>query len=120
MVTRETGTRTPLTSGLYTVLEILKWDPVTNYVFYTANAINASQVQHIYMVKAEEDPTKRDPYCLTCRVNQNNVPQTYFSATFSPDAKHLILVNEGPSLPRVDIVAWNIKESSKCSKFDDA
>lgn len=107
------GVTTPLTSGQYVVVEILKWDPVTNYIFYMANAVNASHVQHIYMVKAEKDVAKREPYCLTCRINQNNVPQTYFSASFSPDAKHLLLVNEGPSLPRADIVSWSITNSSK-------
>lgn len=110
------GVTIPLTKGLYVVAEILKWDPVTNYVFYLANAVNASQVQHIYMIKAEKNEALREPYCLTCRINQNNVPQTYFTATFSPDAKHLLLVNEGPSLPRADIVSWSITNSSKFNR----
>lgn len=107
------GVLTPLTSGEYVVLDILKWDSATNYVFYTANGVNASQVQHIYMIKAEKEAAKREPYCVTCRVNQDNVEQNYFTASFSPDAKHLVLVNEGPSMPRVDIVSWSITNSSE-------
>lgn len=112
MLLSSDGVATPLTNGQYVVLDILKWDSATNYVFFYANAVNASQIQHIYMIKAEKDVTKREPYCLTCRVNQNDVPQTFFTASFSPDAKHLVLVNEGPSLPRADIVSWNITNSS--------
>lgn len=107
------GVTKPLTSGLYVVLDILKWDPITNYVFYTANSVNASHVQHVYIIKAEEDENKREPYCITCTINQGNIPQTYFSASVSPDAKHLIIVNEGPSIPQTDIVEWNIVNSSK-------
>lgn len=112
MLLSSNGVATPLTNGQYVVLDIIKWDSATNYVFYYANAVNAPEVKHIYMVKAELDASKREPYCLTCRVNQNNIPQTYFTASFSPDAKHLVLINEGPSLPRVDIVSWNITNSS--------
>lgn len=106
------GVTTPLTSGQYEVLQIYGWDLASNYVFYSANGVNASQQQHIYMIKAEKDASKREPYCMTCGV----VRQTCFSASFSPDSKHMVLVMEGPSMPRADIFSWKIINSSELQK----
>lgn len=45
----------------------------------------------------------------------NGVKQTYFSAEFSKNGHNLVLVKEGPSIPRVDVYVWEVNENSEVS-----
>lgn len=105
LVNAANGNETPLTSGRFVVQDILKWDSETNRIFYTANTEENSQVQHIYAVKAVAGQFSQ---CLTCGISYNGINQTYFTGEFSISGNNLVLVVEGPSIPRVDIYSWSV------------
>lgn len=100
LVSVDSGKQTPITSGEFVVLEILHWNEDTNTVFYAANDKNAPYVKHIWSVQLNSTNEKQ---CLTCNITREGVQQTYFNAKFSPNGKHAIICNDGPSIPRVDI-----------------
>ncbi|XP_031623304.1 venom dipeptidyl peptidase 4-like [Contarinia nasturtii] len=110
LVSMNTGKQTVLTSGNYAVLEVLQWNEDTNTIFYAANHENASYSKHIWSVQVT-NPSSRQ--CLTCNITQDGVRQTYFSASISPNGKHTMITNEGPSIPNTDI--FDIVESSQNS-----
>lgn len=115
MVNAANGNETPLTSGRFVVQDILKWDAETNIIFYTANTPEDSQVQHIHAVKAVAGQFSQ---CLTCGIMYNGVNQTYFTAEFSKTGKSLVLVVEGPSIPRADIYTWSVDSKDGNIFFD--
>lgn len=78
----DTGKQTVLTSGEFVVLEVLQWSEETNTIFYAATNENASYVRHIWSIQVDNPSVKQ---CLTCNITRAGVPQTYFSAQFSPD-----------------------------------
>lgn len=102
LVSVDTGKQTAITSGEYAVLEVLHWNDDTNTVFYAANQKNMPYVKHIWSIQVN-NPSNRK--CLTCNIIRSGEPQTYFSATFSTNGKHIIISNEGPAIPRTDIVS---------------
>lgn len=108
MVSTETGESTALTSGQFVVLDILTWDLKRNRVIYLATNENRSYTQNLYTVSADNNTNK--PTCLTCNIRRNGVLQTYFSASLSPNGELMILSNDGPSLPRTDIVSIKSSE----------
>lgn len=109
LVSMESGESTALTSGNFVVLDALHWDLKRNRIFYLANNENGSYTQNLYAVNVDE----RKSACLTCNIIRNGVLQTYFSATFSPNGELMMLSNDGPSIPRADIVAINSTEPLK-------
>lgn len=109
MVSMESGETTALTSGNFVVLDALHWDLKRNRIFYLANNENGSYTQNLYVVNVDE---RKSP-CLTCNIIRDGVLQTYFSATFSPNGELMMLSNDGPSIPRADIVAINSTEPVK-------
>lgn len=110
LVTVDSGKQTPITSGEFVVLEVLHWNEDTNTVFYAANEKNASYVKHIWSVQLN---SPNETQCLTCNISRAGVPQTYFAAKFSPDGKHAVVSNDGPSLPRTDVVELSAHISCK-------
>lgn len=116
LVSMQSGKQIALTSGQHVVYDVLHWDHEHNYIYYTANQPNASQIKHVWSVLANESIAgERPTHCLTCDINRVGVPQTYFEATFSPNGKHAIVNNEGPSIPRTDIV--RIASPEACKPF---
>lgn len=105
LVSTANGTETALTSGRFVVQDILKWDETTNQIFFSANTAEESQVHHVYVVKAVAGAISQ---CLTCNIEQNGVKQTYFTAEFSKTGNNVVLITEGPSIPRVDIYSWSV------------
>lgn len=105
MVSMENGESTALTTGNFAVLERLHWDMKKNRIFYMATRENEPYTQHLFAVSTDEDIQNRTSTCLTCNIKRNGVLQTYFSATFSPGGEYIMLLNDGPSVPRVDIVS---------------
>lgn len=97
----DTGKQTALTSGGFAVLDVLNWREDTNTIFYTANDKNASYIKHVWSIQVNKPSMKQ---CLTCNISRAGVKQTYFNAKFSPNGKHSMFGNDGPSLPRTDIV----------------
>lgn len=112
LVNLDSGKQTPITSGEFVVLEILHWNENTNTIYYAANEKNASYVKHIWSVQLNS-PNKRQ--CLTCNISRAGVPQTYFTAKFSPNGKYAVISNDGPSLPRTDIV--HLSSHNSCIYF---
>lgn len=111
LVSVDSGKQTPITSGEFVVLEVLHWNEDTDTVFYAANDQNASYVKHIWSVQLNSPNEKQ---CLTCNISRNDIPQTYFTAKFSPDGKHAVISNDGPSLPRTDVV--RLAAHNSCNK----
>lgn len=105
MVSLENGQSKALTAGQFVVLDYLRWDSKNDRIFYLATTEKESYAQHLYLVSTNDNAINRKPVCLTCDIKRNGVPQTYFSATLSPNAERMLLVSEGPSVPRVDIVS---------------
>lgn len=112
LVSVDSGKETPLTSGEFCVLDILHWSEDTNTIFYAANAKNASYVKHIWSVQVNAPNEKQ---CLTCNISRAGVQQTYFSAKFSSDGKHAVISDDGPSLPRTDVV--RLSSHNSCNFF---
>lgn len=110
LVSVETGKQTALTSGEFVVLELLHWNDETDTIFYAANEKNAPYVKHIYSKRLSDLPAKAE--CLTCNITKSGVKQTRFDATFSTDGNYAIVVNEGPSVPRIDICKVPANNSS--------
>lgn len=117
MVSMETGEQTAITSGEFNVLEMLHWNEDANTVFYAANEPNASYVKHIYSVQYANATQHNNMSCLTCNITRSGVKQTYFGATFSTNGKYAIITNEGPSVPRTDIVQIPSHNSCKLIAF---
>lgn len=111
LVTVDSGVQTAITSGEFNVLEILHWNDESNTVFYAANQKNAPHVKHIYSVEVNGNVTTdgRLQRCLTCNITRS----TYFDATFSPNGKYIVIDDDGPSVPRTDIVMLTSHNSCK-------
>lgn len=101
MVSMKNGKSTALTSGHFTVLDILHWDLKNNRIFYSATNENGSYTQNLYAVNVDDHKST----CLTCNIERNGVQQTCFSASFSPNGERMVLTSDGPSSPRTDIVS---------------
>lgn len=114
LVTVENGQQTAITSGEYNVLEMLHWNEESNIVFYAANQKNAPHVKHIYSKELGNSTTGGGQQrCLTCNITQS----TFFDATFSPNGKYIIIDNDGPSVPRTDIVMLTSHNSCNLQSF---
>lgn len=113
LVSVEKGEQTAITSGEFNVLEILHWNDEANTVFYAANQKNAPHVQHIYSTDLGNSTVDgRQQRCLTC----NNTRSTYFGAKFSSNGKYILIENDGPSIPRTDIVM--LTSHNSCNQLD--
>lgn len=103
LVSMETGQQKALTKGIIAVTDILLWNNQANVVYFEATGEDAAQEKHVYLVAVNESDAQK-PVCITCNITRNGRLQTHFGADFSSDGKHLILSNDGPSVPRIDIV----------------
>lgn len=112
LVSIDTGKQTALTSGQYAVLEVLHWDDDTNTVYYTANAKDTPYIKHLWSLQVKNSQAS-NWQCLTCNISRFGIEQTYFNAEFSSDGKYAIIMNDGPSLPRTDIVQLSSHNSCK-------
>lgn len=112
LVSIDTGKQTALTSGQYAVLEVLHWNDDTNTVYYTANAKDTPYIKHLWSVQVKNSQAS-NWQCLTCNISRFGIEQTYFNAEFSSDGKYAIIMNDGPSLPRTDIVQLSSQSSSE-------
>uniref|UniRef100_U5EWK1 Venom dipeptidyl peptidase 4 n=1 Tax=Corethrella appendiculata TaxID=1370023 RepID=U5EWK1_9DIPT len=97
-----------LTRGKFVVQEIFKWDPETNFIFYSANTETDSQALHIYAVNAARGSKS---ICLTCTLKYEK-KQTYFSAQFSKKGNYVIISAAGPHIPQIDLFEWNTTNNS--------
>lgn len=101
----ENGKQLALTDGKYVVTEMLKWNPESNIIFYTANLENDSESKHLYAIKGESGAK---PQCLTCGLisGYSKAVQHYFETDFSKFGKFFILTMKGPDLPEDYLYTW--------------
>ncbi|XP_036416128.1 dipeptidyl peptidase 4 [Colossoma macropomum] len=89
------NTITPVTSGQWEVISILK--VTTNAIYYVSNEHNGSPGQrNVYRISIE-DSTHSQPVCLTCTVNEDRCQ--YNSAYFSTEGTYYRMDCSGPGLP---------------------
>lgn len=112
LVSVDTGEQTAITSGEFAVLEMLHWNEDANTVYYTANDKNTPYIKHLWSVQVINSQASNWK-CLTCNITRSGVKQTYFNAEISSDGKYAIITNDGPSLPRTDIVRLSSPNSCK-------
>lgn len=112
LVDMKTGKQTALTSGEFAVYNSLYWDEKNDRLFYEANGKDAPHIKHIWSTNVA-DTGLRAFTCWTCNITRDGVLQTYYTATFSKRGKYMMISNEGPSIPRADIVQFppNVTDS---------
>lgn len=107
LVDVKNGKQTPLTSGEFVVFKSLHWDEKNNRIFYEANGKNAPHIKHIWSTQASEvNSGSRTFTCWTCNITRDGIVQTYYTAAISKRGSFMMISNEGPSIPRTDIVQF--------------
>lgn len=100
LITNELVART---SGNYIVTEILKYIKEEDFILYTANLANDLKAQHIFAVKNKNGEI---PQCLTCNLHDG---YSYYSAEVSEGGHNIVVIANGPSVPRVDLYTLKIE-----------
>lgn len=102
-----------LTKGSFVVTEILAWDEKNDLVYYLANTVNDSSIQHLYSVSIKSKITK----CLSCSIksSSNNIC-SYNSADFSTDHSYYTLNCAGPDVPSISI--YEAKSNQKVKDWE--
>lgn len=107
LVEMKTGKQTALTSGEFVVFSSLYWDEKGDRIFYEANAKDAPHVKHIWSSQVNATASGvRVSTCWTCNITRDGVVQTYYTAAMSKRGTYMMISNDGPSLPRADIVQF--------------
>lgn len=107
------GIERVLNTSVVNVERIVHWNSVNGTIFFLGNNRSVPHEQHLYIVaddEASSSVTLAGPQCLTCELRQS-AKYTHFSARFAPatqttDPQHLILVSQGPAVPRHDVYTW--------------
>lgn len=108
MVATQANEIEAITSGKFVVQDILKWDPESNLIFYTANTEQDSHVLHIYAVLGQKGAT---PQCLSCAVGSSPT-QLYFNAQMSKAGNYLVLEAKGPNVPWSELFQWSYSNNA--------
>ncbi|XP_025425520.1 venom dipeptidyl peptidase 4-like isoform X2 [Sipha flava] len=85
----------PLTSGKFEVIELLKWDIQSNYIYYLANKEENPEEQYLYRTQVKENSI---PECLSCKESCK-----FSKAEMSTENSHYALLCLGPNIPEVKI-----------------
>ncbi|XP_050439500.1 venom dipeptidyl peptidase 4-like [Adelges cooleyi] len=99
------GKMWPLTSGQFAVVELIKWDAASNYIYYLATLENKPEEQYMYRVKVKPNSI---PKCLTC-----HTACTYNLAAISKDSTYYAHTCAGPDIPEVNIKKINGEHAMK-------
>lgn len=97
-----TNALTARTSGKFIVTEILKYIKNDNVILYTANLESDIKAQHLYAIKNRNGANAT---CLTCNLHDG---YSYYSADVSEGGNHVVIIANGPLVPRVDLYALKI------------
>lgn len=98
-----TNSMTARTSGKFIVTEILKYIKKDDVILYTANLPTDIKAQHIYAIKNQNGASA---VCLTCNLHEG---YSYYSTEVSEGGNHLVIIANGPAIPRVDLYALKIE-----------
>ncbi|XP_050438092.1 venom dipeptidyl peptidase 4 isoform X2 [Adelges cooleyi] len=90
------GQLSPLTSGLFVVSELLKWDIKSDYVYFMANTADNPEEEYMYRVLASG---KGQMECMTC-----DKKCKFNAAVMSEDGNYYTHTCSGPNVPEVHIV----------------
>jgi dipeptidyl-peptidase-4 len=90
------------TSGKFIVTEILRYIKNENVILYTANLASDIKAQHVYAIKNENGA---NAICLTCSLHED---YSYYAAEVSEGGHHIVVIANGPGVPRVDLYALKI------------
>ncbi|KAJ9586412.1 hypothetical protein L9F63_019941, partial [Diploptera punctata] len=96
---------TAITSGRYTVTDIVAWDRRRNFIYYLATQESDPAVRHLFKVSDNPDIAPNDPQCLSCSVKTvgDNTDCSYTAATFSRNNSYYTLTCAGPGVPEVSL-----------------
>ncbi|XP_021935063.1 venom dipeptidyl peptidase 4-like [Zootermopsis nevadensis] len=99
------GRNVALTSGKFTVTEIVSWDRARNLIYYLATEEVDPAVLHLYSVSDNPETAPNKPLCISCAVRTvtDNTQCLYVKSTFSLDSSYYTLTCSGPSVPEVSI-----------------
>lgn len=103
-----TNALTARTSGKYIVTEILKYNKENDVVLYTANLEDDIKAQHVFATKNIQGTTA-NAVCLTCNLHEG---YSYYSAEVSEGGNYIVIIANGPGVPRVDLYALKIEGES--------
>uniref|UniRef100_A0A8D8Q543 Venom dipeptidyl peptidase 4 n=1 Tax=Cacopsylla melanoneura TaxID=428564 RepID=A0A8D8Q543_9HEMI len=111
----------PLTSGMFTVTEILAWDEKENNVYFLSTQ-ESPTVQHMYRLNLA-NPTI-PPVCMTCDLMTSaNQLCRYSGASFSINTSFYVLSCIGPGVPEItlfdksgkQLLHWDTNEELRSS-----
>lgn len=91
------------TSGKFVVTEILKYNKDSDVIIYTANIPDDIKAQHVYAIKNQAGATA---VCLTCNLHEGH---TYYNAEVSEGGNHIVILANGPAIPRTDLYEIKIE-----------
>ncbi|XP_069698426.1 venom dipeptidyl peptidase 4 isoform X2 [Periplaneta americana] len=97
------GQVTALTSGRYTVTEILSWDRARNLIYYLATEEKDPATLHLYSVFDNPDTAPNKPLCISCSVRtlRGDTQCLYVRSSFSSNSSYYTLTCSGPGVPEV-------------------
>jgi len=95
VVVEPDGKLTPITNGKFEILELLKWDIQSNYIYYLANTEENPEEQYLYRVLVKEQSS---PECMSCTTKCK-----YNKAEMSVENEYYTLICSGPNVPEVKI-----------------
>ncbi|XP_065200255.1 venom dipeptidyl peptidase 4 isoform X2 [Planococcus citri] len=91
----------PLTSGKFTVIEILAWNQNKNEIYFTATEEDNPINQHVFMVKNSQNDSQK-PKCLSCK-NEGQEDCTFASVIYSTQQSYRVQTCNGPGVPTTSI-----------------
>ncbi|PSN29471.1 Venom dipeptidyl peptidase 4, partial [Blattella germanica] len=110
------GKITAITSGKFTVTDIVAWDKIGFHIiliiltisplgYFLATEEQDPAVRHLYKVFDNPDTAPNDPQCLSCSVKtvRGNTDCLYASATFSTNNSYYTLTCAGPGVPEISL-----------------
>ena len=94
-VNKNTGEKTFLTEGNFTVTSILAW--WRNNIYFMATTKERPGIRHLYRMK---DNGMMEKDCVTCKLRTNRGDRCLRnSVEFNPDTSHYVHTCEGPGIP---------------------
>lgn len=99
------GRNVALTSGKFTVTEILSWDRARNLIYYLATEETDPSTLHLYSVSDNIETAPNKPFCISCGV-KTTVDDTqclYVRSSFSLNSSYYILTCLGPWIPEIAV-----------------
>lgn len=91
-----------ITSGKFTVNDILSWDNEQNIVYYLATEEDNPRRRQLYRIKANTKPFLSE--CLSCAIEKNC---TYIGAHFSLKRSYYVQTCIGKAIPTINIYDKN-------------